>query len=71
MNLLWLPNQREPDLPVERLLPEERFDGAFLEASPDPLPDLPEELLRDDPPRDEEAFAVVTLRRWVLSVLAD
>ena len=64
-------DHRELDLPLERPLPEERFDGDFLEGAPDSLRDLPEELPSDDALRDEEAFAVVILRLRVLPVLDD
>jgi len=56
---IYRPGQREPDLPWERPLPAERFEGDFLEGVPPPLRDLPGELLRGEPLLDEETLDVV------------
>ena len=61
-----------------RPLPGERFEveDDFFEGAPRPLRDLSdelffEELLFDELPRDEEAFAVAILRLCVLPALDD
>ena len=41
----------------------ERFKGDFLEGAQPSWRDLPEELFRDDPLRDEETLAIVVRLR--------